>query len=112
MVETPSQWEHMMGLLTDPSELRSMAIEDVMELAFLYNRYGFRTGVKLCDDVLFEKVPFDATTPEFCQGRKHNPSDFSQCVQTIVISEKTNLRMTFHRGRMWLHKPPSSRFDF
>lgn len=109
---TPSQWDRMIQFLIDPFALESMSVNDAIELAVLYDKYEFKTGIKICDDILCKKAvikvrklavnTFNGIIKPFNSTNVHDPSDVDQCVQAIVLSERINLRKTFYWGRMWL----------
>ena len=47
-------WDQMMNFIEDPSVARKMGIEDVLQVALLYDKYEFGQGIKLCDTVLID----------------------------------------------------------
>jgi len=91
----PEQWDRMMRFITNPLALKSITIDDAMELAPIYDKYEFLLGLQICDEVLSEKALI----------RSNSDNDLStveQCVQAIVLAHDVNLRKTFHWGREWL----------
>ena len=93
----PSQWERMMQFLDDPY---SMTVEDVFELVPIYDQYGFKTGIKICDGVLCDKALF--AHQSYSDITVCDPSRADQCVQAIVLSQKMSMRKTFYFGRRFL----------
>jgi hypothetical protein len=97
---TPDQWERMMKFISNPSVLKSMKLEDAFELAELYDRYDFPSGIRICDDLLYKEALTKATV--FSSEEDYHQVEL--CVRAIALSEKINLKKTFHRGREWLQK--------
>lgn len=89
----------MIGFLTDPVATRNMSKEDAMELVFLYDKYDFHTGIKLCDEVLSSM--FYKNEQEF-KERMNNLELLDRCVQVIVLSYEKSLKKTLANGMIWL----------
>lgn len=102
---SPSQWKRMIVFLTDPVATRNMSKEDAMELVFLYDKYDFHTGIKLCDEVLSSM--FYKNEQEF-KERMNNLELLDRCVQVIVLSYEKSLKKTLANGMIWLETVRSS----
>ena len=98
---TPSQWERMIELITNPLVLESVTRDEAMELAPLYDQYDFPMGLKICDEILYKKTFFRSSGNKFrVLYADVKKTDF--CVNAIVLSRDINLKKTFHWGRVWL----------
>jgi hypothetical protein len=51
---TPKVWESMMKFFDDPIAIRQMKVTDVLEVAPMYDKYGFAEGLKLCGHVMLD----------------------------------------------------------
>jgi hypothetical protein len=87
----PSTWEAMMKFLEAPMA-RLMTIEDAMEVALEYDKYDFRKGRQLCDQVL----------TEYFEDKKKILADLNCFVDAVLLADAVNLNEAKKVGVKWL----------
>lgn len=89
-----SQWEAMMNFLTNPSASRHMKVQDAIELVRLYDKYDFRSGVDLCDDVLADLIDDVDESPDASDNTDEK-------IEVIALGIELGLSYTLERGKCW-----------
>jgi hypothetical protein len=87
----PATWDSMMKFLEAPMA-RLMTIEDAMEVALEYDKYDFRKGCQVCDQVL----------TEYFQDEKKILSDLNCFVNAVLLVDAANLNEAKRVGVQWL----------
>jgi hypothetical protein len=95
----PTTWESMLKFLEGPMEARLMTIEDAMEVALEYDKYDFRKGCQLCDQVL----------KEYFQDKKKILANLSCFVDAVLLANAANLEEAKKVGLEWLRQTLGSR---
>ena len=91
---SPNTWDCMLKYLEAPAEARLMTIQDAMEAAPWYDKYDFRKGCQLCDQVL----------KEYFRDKNKILSNLNCFVDAVLLADAANLNEAKKVGVAWLHQ--------